>query len=81
MSKRHRVPSNVTTAQVSNLIDLYCFNEIHRKILKRRYLDDTPFETIAEEFNYSTNYVQKIVYTVGDKVLLHLYDDDIDDIK
>ena len=36
--------------------------EIRRKVLKRRLLDGLTFEQLADEFNYSTQNIQRIVY-------------------
>lgn len=56
-------------AYVSNLIDEYCFNEKHRAILKRRYLDEHTFSDIAEEFDMTSRQIQYIVYKQGKKIL------------
>ena len=45
-----------------NLIDEWIFNEKDRAILKRRLLDGLTFEQLANEFNYSTQNIQRIIY-------------------
>lgn len=44
------------------LIDEWIFNERDRQILKRRLLDGLTFEQLANEFNYSTQNIQRIIY-------------------
>lgn len=43
-----------------HLIDEYIFNEVHRKLMKRRMLDGIVYEQLAEEFGYSVNHTRHI---------------------
>ena len=53
---------NLSRSDWENLIDEWIFNERDRAILKRRLLDGLTFEQLAEEFNYSTQNIQRIIY-------------------
>lgn len=44
------------------LIDEWILNEKERAILKRRLLDGLTFKQLEDEFNYSTQNIQRIVY-------------------
>lgn len=44
----------LTTSDVSALIDLWVFSEKNRHILKRSWLDDVSLERIAEEVDLTT---------------------------
>lgn len=53
---------NLSRSDWENLIDEWIFNEKDRAILKRRLLDGLTFEQLANEFNYSTQNIQRIIY-------------------
>lgn len=53
---------NLSRSDWENLIDEWIFNEREREILKRRLLDGLTFEQLANEFNYSTQNIQRIIY-------------------
>lgn len=53
---------NLSQSDWENLIDEWIFNEREREILKRRLLDGLTFEQLANEFNYSTQNIQRIIY-------------------
>ena len=55
-----------------DLIDQYIFNEMHRKILKRRLLDGITYNQLAEEFNYSVPQIKTIIYKAQDRLFRHL---------
>lgn len=63
---------NHSRSEIEHYIDEYCFNEKHRAILKRRWLDGVLQEPLAEEFDMSVRQIQNIIYKEGDKVLLHI---------
>ena len=52
----------LSRSEWENLIDEWIFNERDRAILKRRLLDGLTFEQLANEFNYSTQNIQRIIY-------------------
>ena len=53
---------NLSRSDWEKLIDEWIFNEQHRAILKRRLLDGRTLEQLADEFSYSTQNIQRIVY-------------------
>lgn len=57
---------NISTSELSALIDEYIFNERDRRILKRRLIDGVHFEPLAEEFDLSVQRIHKIVYKAQD---------------
>jgi DNA-directed RNA polymerase sigma subunit (sigma70/sigma32) len=64
-----KIPKNdLSRSQWENLIDEWIFNERDRAILKRRLLDGLTFEQLAEEFNFSTQNIQRIVYKAQNKL-------------
>ena len=60
--------NDLSRSQWENLIDEWIFNERDRAILKRRLLDGLTFEQLAEEFNFSTQNIQRIVYKAQNKL-------------
>lgn len=64
-----KIPNNdLSRSQWENLIDEWIFNERDRAILKRRLLDGRTFEQLAEEFDFSTQNIQRIVYKAQNKL-------------
>lgn len=63
---------NVSTFELSYLIDSWIFNERNRKIVKRKMIDGITFEKLAEEFDLSTQQVKTIVYKCQRIISLHL---------
>ena len=53
---------NLSRSDWENLIDEWIFNERDRAILKRWLLDGLTFELLANEFNYSTQNIKRIIY-------------------
>ena len=56
---------NLSRSEWENLIDEHILgrnSETRRKVLKRRLLDGLTFEQLANEFCYSTQNIQRIVY-------------------
>ena len=64
-----KIPNeDLSRSQWENLIDEWIFNERDRAILKRRLLDGRTFEQLAEEFEFSTQNIQRIVYKAQNKL-------------
>lgn len=53
---------DMSTSEISRLIDEWIHNERNRRILKRRLLDGIQYERLAEEFDLSVRQVKTIVY-------------------
>ena len=58
--------NDLSTKEIEYLIEQYIHNQVHREILKRRLMDHVKFESLAEEFNYSTRHIKRIVYNSQD---------------
>ena len=61
----------MSTFDVSRLIDEWIFSERDRAILKRRLLDGIKFERLAEEFDLSVRQTKNIVYRNEKKLFRH----------
>lgn len=62
---------DMSTSDISRLIDEWIFSERDRAILKRRLLDGIKFERLAEEFDLSVRHTKNIVYRNEKKVFRH----------
>lgn len=69
---KHELPADLSRSQYEALIDEWIFNYRDRAILKRRLLDGLTYEQLAEEFEMSTKWIQKVVYKSLDKLLKHI---------
>ena len=58
-------------SEIEALIDEWILNERNRKILKRRLLDGSIYEKLAEEFELSVRQVKDIVYKSKEKLYKH----------
>ena len=69
-----KIPNNIDLSRTEweRLIDEWIFNERDRAILKRRLLDGKTFEQLAEEFDLSTQNVQRIVYKSQNKLFFKI---------
>lgn len=58
-----RIPNecNLDRYEWEDLIDRWIFDEQHRKMLKLNLLDGWTYERLAEEFEYSTRQVARII--------------------
>ena len=52
---------NLDRYEWEDLIDRWIFDEQHRKMLKLNLLDGWTYERLAEEFEYSTRQVARII--------------------
>jgi hypothetical protein len=71
MSTPDVIVPDIGTTAIESLIDEFCYNAEHRKILKRRFIDGVCIEPLAEEFEISVSKVKKIINTDGKRVLSH----------
>lgn len=69
-----KMPNNIDIprSEWERLIDEWIFNERDRAILKRRLLDGRTFEQLAEEFDLSTQNIQRIVYKAQNKLFFKI---------
>ncbi len=68
----HSIPDNAKNSDVLYLIDEYVRLERDRKILIDHWFAGLSFERLASKYDISLTAVKKIVYTIGDKILLKL---------
>ena len=61
-----------TNSQIASVIDDYIHNKRNRKLLKRRYIDGSTFEELAEEFDLSVRQTKTIVYTAEKVIFSHI---------
>ena len=69
---RHNRLDDLSTDELTHLIDQYIHNERNRAILKRRLLDGIRFEPLAEEFGMSIPQIKTIVYKSEEKLFKHI---------
>ena len=69
-----KMPNNIDIprSEWERLIDEWIFNERDRAILKRRLLDGKTFEQLAEEFDLTTQNIQRIVYKSQNKLFFKI---------
>lgn len=63
--------ANISTSEMSHLIDEWIFNEKYRSIIKRKLIDKITFEALAEEVDMSVRQVKNIVYNGKNIIALH----------
>lgn len=54
------------------VIDEYIHDELHRRILKRRYVDHLTYERLAEEVDRDVSTIKRIIAKNEWKVFKHL---------
>lgn len=63
---------NLSTEDISRLIDLWIFSERDRAIMKRRLLDNVGYEKIAAEYELTDRHIKRIVYGGLDRIIPHI---------
>ena len=63
---------DISTSELSHLIDEWIFSERDRKILKRRLIDGICYEPLADEFGMSVRQIKNIVYKAEQKLFKHI---------
>ena len=63
--------ANISTSEMSHLIDEWIFNEKYRFIIKRKLIDKITFEALAEEVDMSVRQVKNIVCNGKNIIALH----------
>lgn len=59
---RHITDFNISNSDLEHIINEWIHNDVHKDVLKRRYINGLTFEKIAEEMDLSTASVKKIIY-------------------
>lgn len=63
---------NISTSELSTLIDEWIHNERNRAIMKRRFCDGIIYAQIAEEFDMSERQIKRICYENFEKLINHM---------
>ena len=63
---------NISTSELSVLIDEWIYKERNRAIMKRRFCDGIIFAQIAEEFDMSERQIKRICYENFEKLINHM---------
>ena len=61
-----------TNSRIAELIDEHIHNTRNRELLKRRFIDGVPFDTLAAEFELSPQHVKSIVCKAKQTLFRHL---------
>lgn len=68
----HTIPDSAKNSDVIILIDEYVRKERDREILKEHWFEGLSFYQLAEKHKMSLTMVKKVIYGIGDKILLKL---------
>lgn len=63
---------DLSTIQISHIIDMYVHSDRNRAIMKRRLIDGVTYERLAEEFALSDRQIKNIVYKNKNKLIKHI---------
>ena len=63
---------NITNSEIAHAIDEWIHSERDRKILKRRLIDGTPHDTLADEMQMSVIQIKRIVSKAEAKLFKHI---------
>lgn len=66
----HEIDDDVTNTRLTYCIDEYVRSREHRNLLKDHWFEAMSFEELAEKYHLSVSAVKKIVYNIGDKILI-----------
>lgn len=66
----HNIDENITNSDIIFCINEYVRIEEHRLILFEKWFKGLSFEELADKHRLSANAVKKIVWDIGDKILL-----------
>ncbi len=66
----HDIPPDVKNSDLTYCIDEYVRNKKHRDMLKDHWYYGYTIEDLAAKYQVSTTTVKKVLYDIGDKILL-----------
>ena len=66
----HTVPGDVKNSDIEYCINEYVRQIEHREILRKHWFSRATISDLAEEYHMSDTAVKKIIYTIGDKILI-----------
>ena len=66
----HKIPADAMNSWVRFCVDEFVRDEKHKTILLKKWYDKATFDSLAKEFNYTTEWIKDIVYGEGDQILI-----------
>lgn len=66
----HTLPETVRNSDIQYCINEYVRNIEHREILYKHWFEGETIGSLAEYYNLSDTAIKKIIYNIGDKILL-----------
>ena len=66
----HEIPPDVRNSDLTYCIDEYVRKQDHRDMLKDHWYHGYTIEELAEKYQVSATTVKKVLYDIGDNILL-----------
>lgn len=66
----HEIDENILNSNIEYCIDEYVRLYEHREMLREKWFSGMTLEQIADKHKISLTSVKKIIYSIGDKVLV-----------
>lgn len=72
---KHQIPDSLKNSDVIRCIDEFVRLERDRQLLKDHWFHGLTIEKLSEKYDVSPNAVKRVLYSVGDKILLKIKND------
>lgn len=69
--QQQKFVDELSREDIEKSIDQYIFDEVDRKLLKRRLLDGLMYKQLAEEFHLCERQIKNRVYKAQEKLFRH----------
>ena len=66
----HEIPEETLNSNIEYCIDEYVRNVQHREMLRDKWFYGLSLEEIAQKYDISVTTTKKVIYDIGDKILL-----------
>jgi len=66
----HEIPEDTLNSNIEYCIDEYVRIIDHREMLREKWFRGMSFEQIAEKHQVSVTTVKKVIYDIGDRILI-----------
>lgn len=66
----HEIPAETLNSNIEYCIDEYVRNVQHREMLRDKWFRGMSLEQIAQKYDVSTTTTKKVIYDIGDPILL-----------
>ena len=70
----HEIPKDTLNSRLEFCISEYVRKYAHREILREKWFEDMTLEEIAEKHKMSVTNVKRILYTVGDEIIVRAHE-------